>query len=143
MKQLFYILNKTMLGMFILLAVGMAQAQNTVTVTIPFNFTVGRQNLSAGEYTFRQDPFSRTMELRSQKGQVLSHILIYSAETSRASSSGKLVFHQYGGHYFLAQIWEAEQKSGQQLMMSPVEVEMSKAQQSPGRQIALNVAPQH
>jgi len=142
MKKPLYVLHKMMLGMFILLAVGMAQAQSTVRVTVPFNFTVGRQNLSAGEYTFSQDRLSRAMVLRNQQGEVLSHVLIYSVETSEASNSGKLVFHRYGGHFFLAQIWEAEEKSGQQLIMSPLEVEMAKAQHSSGHQVALNFPPQ-
>ncbi len=143
MKKPLYILHKMMLGLFILLAVGMAQSQNTVRVIIPFNFTVARQNFSAGEYTLSQDRISRAMVLRNQEGQVLCHILTYSVETSAVSNSGKLVFHRYGGHYFLAQIWEAEERSGQQTIMSPVEIEMAKAQRSPGQQVALNVAPQH
>ncbi len=142
MKKPLYILHKMMLGMLVLLSVGIAQAQNTIRVTIPFNFTVGRQNLSAGEYTFNQDPISRAMVLRNQQGQVLSLILTYSVETGAASNSGKLLFHRYGGHFFLAQIWKAEEKSGQQLIMSPVEIEMAKAQHSSGQQVALNFAPQ-
>jgi len=129
------------LGMFLLVAVGVGYTQNVVRVTIPFNFTAGRQSFSAGEYTFKTDPLFRTMVLRNQAGHIVSNIPTYSVESKAASNSGKLVFNRYGGRYFLAEIWGAESTSGRQLIMSPVEIEMANAQHSPGQQIALNLAP--
>jgi hypothetical protein len=50
----------------------------------------------------------------------------------------KLIFNGYGGQYFLSQIWNAGDSIGQELIKSPVEIEMARNYSS-GQQIALRV----
>jgi hypothetical protein len=143
MKKQGCILHKMMLGMFVLLAVGIGQAQYGVMVKIPFNFTVGTQRYSAGEYTLKPyGPYQHTVLLQTWTGQTPAFISINSVESREVPSSAKLVFHQYGARYFLAEIWNGN-GIGQQLTESRAEVEMAKAANSPGQMVALSFAPQH
>jgi hypothetical protein len=116
------------LGTFILLAAGIGNAQyehQTMKVTIPFDFSIGKQRFPAGEYNLKRSP-QHTMQLRNQRGQVLTSIATNSVESAEAPSGMKVVFNGYSGRYFLAQIWEAGNSNGQQLIKSPVEIEIAK-----------------
>jgi hypothetical protein len=131
------------LGAFLALAVGMAQAQiggEVLKVRIPFNFSVGTQNFPAGEYSLKP-LLPHAMLLRNQRGQVLTSIATNSVESSKAPNSVKLVFNGYAGHCFLTQIWNAGESVGQELIKSPVEIETAR-KHAPGQQIALQVAAQ-
>jgi hypothetical protein len=139
MKKQVCILRTMMIAISVLLTVGIGHAQAGFRVSIPFNFTAGTQSFSSGEYTLKPDPmFEHTIVLRNQAGDVLSYLRTCPVESVTAPNSTKLVFNRYGGHYFLAQIWEAGNGIGEQLYKSPVEIEMAKAPSSPGQQIALN-----
>ena len=140
MKRQGYILRKMILGMLVVLAAGMAHAQiggDVLKVKIPFNFSVGTQNFPAGEYSLKP-LLPHTMLLRNQSGQVQTSIATNSVESSEIPRSMKLVFNEYGGQYFLAQIWKAGDGTGQELIKSPAEIEMAK-KYAPGQQIALRV----
>ena len=134
-------IQRTMIfGLFLMLAVGMGQAQiggDVLKVKIPFKFSVGTQTFSAGEYSLKP-LLPSTMLLRDQTGQVLTNIGTNSIESGQPSSSVKLVFNGYAGQYFLTQIWNAGDSIGREVIKSPVEVEMAR-KYSPGLQIALRV----
>lgn len=141
MKRQSYILHKTVLGMFLVFALGMAHAQyesQVLKVKIPFNFNVGTQTFSAGEYSLRP-LLQNTISLRNDAGQVLTNIGTNSVEAREAPSTVKLVFNGYGGQYFLAQIWQAGDSVGREVIRSPIEVEMAR-KHSPEQQIALGAA---
>lgn len=138
MKRQGYTLHKTILGMLLVLAVSMAHAQiggDVLKVKIPFNFSVSKQTFPAGEYTLKP-LLPHTMLLRNQAGRVLTSIATNSVESSKVPNSVKLVFNGYAGQYFLAQIWKAGDSVGQELIKSPVEIEMA-TKYSSGQQIAL------
>jgi len=140
MKRQGYIPRTMILGMFILLSVGIGQAQyegQVVKVKIPFNFNVGAKTFSAGEYSLKP-LLPNTMLLRNQAGQVLTSIATNSVESREASSSVKLVFNGYAGSYFLAQIWQPGNNVGREVFKSRVETEMAR-KYSPEQQIALQM----
>ena len=65
---------------FVLLAVGMGQAQiggDVLKVKIPFNFSVGTQTFSSGEYSLKP-LLPNTMLLRDQAGQVFGQKSLHS-----------------------------------------------------------------
>jgi hypothetical protein len=130
MKRQNSILHKMMLGTFILLAVGIGNAQygQILDAKIPFDFSVGKQSFPAGNYTLKP-ALNHTMLLRNQTGQFLATIDSNYVESKGATKS-KLVFNGYSGRYFLAQIWEQGNNTGQQVIKSPVEIEI--AQNPPG-----------
>lgn len=72
---------------------------------IPFQFTVGDQTLSSGEYTVR-NLMGRVQCLRSDEGKPVAFIanpLSYTGD-----GQAKLVFHRYGSELVLAEVWTAE-----------------------------------
>ena len=140
MKRHGYTLRKMILGMFVVLAVGMAHAQiggDVLKVKIPFNFSVGMQTFPAGEYSIKP-LLPHSMLLRNQSGQVLTSIATNSIESAEAPRSVKLVFNGYGGQYFLTQIWKAGDSTGQELIKSSAEIEMARKHPS-GQQVALQI----
>ncbi len=88
-------------------AVATANGQSRkATAHVPFEFIVGNQSLSAGEYR---------VESITESGQVL---MIKSADTKQSalrmtnpagtndkSGQAKLVFHRYGVRSYLAEVW--------------------------------------
>lgn len=144
MKRQSCILHKTILGMFLLFAVGMGHAQyesQVLKVKIPFTFNVGTQTFPAGQYSLRP-LLQNTISLRNQAGQVLINIGTNSIEASEAPTTMKLLFNGYRGQYFLAQIWQAGDGIGREVVRSSTEIEMAR-KYSPGQQIALRVVPHH
>ena len=144
MKIHSYIQRKMIVGLFVLSAIGMGQAQiggDVLKVKVPFNFTVGTQTFPAGEYSLKP-LLPHTMSLRNQAGQVLTNINTNSVESTDVPKSVKLVFNGYDGHYFLAQIWKEGDNIGRELSKSPTEIEMA-TKYSPGQQIALLVGTRH
>jgi hypothetical protein len=142
MKKQGCILHKMILAMFLLLALGIGYAQDGIKVSVPFDFTVGKQTFPAGEYTVTPMPTSlNKMLLRNRAGEVLTFIQTNPAESRERVRSAKLVFNQYAGQYFLTQIWQAGTDFGQQLIKSSVEVEMARATRSPVQLVALSSAP--
>jgi hypothetical protein len=142
MKNMSCILHQIVLGMLVLLAVGVGQAQNespVLKVRIPFTFNVGKQTFPAGQYSLRP-LLQNTISLRDQAGQVLTNIGTNSVEASKAPTTVKLLFNEYGGQYFLAQIWQAGDGIGREVVRSSTEIEMAR-KYPPGQQIALRVVP--
>jgi len=91
--------RKMVLGLFVLLAIGMGQAQiggYVIKVEIPFQFSVGAKTFSAGEYSLKP-LLPGTVLLRDQAGQVLTSIGTNSIESGQAPSTVKLVFNGYAG----------------------------------------------
>jgi hypothetical protein len=142
MKKQGCILHKMILAMFLLLAVGVGYAQEGIKVSVPFDFTVGKQTFPAGEYTVAPMPMSlNKMLLRNRTGEVLIFMQTNPAESRERANSARLVFNQYGGEYFLTQIWQGGSDFGQQLIKSSVEIEMARATQSRAQLVALSSAP--
>jgi hypothetical protein len=82
-----------------------ASAQDhRVKVTVPFNFTVGDQALPSGTYMIgSQNTNPAILEIRNWDKHV--HILTLAQPSQRyAEHDNALVFHKYGGEYFLSDI---------------------------------------
>ena len=123
----------SLLAAVVLTTAGSLSAQTTdrpVQANIPFDFNAGSQHYSAGQYSLKAiSPVALAIVGQgSESGLVISR----GAESSRASASTKLIFHQYGGSYFLYQIWVEGENSGRELPMTRVEKELaSNANASP------------
>ena len=75
---------------------------NGVQSTVPFNFTVGATSLPAGTYSVTKSSPSIIM-IRSHDKPVATLSLVQATD-HKAKGGGKLVFHRYGGRYFLSEI---------------------------------------
>jgi hypothetical protein len=145
MKRQGYFLNKLLLGVFLLVVVSGGYAQYgspIVNVTIPFNFNVGPQRFLAGQYDLKP-LLQHTITLRTQQGRALTNINSISIESRETPSATTLVFHRYGEHYFLSQIWVAGDNTGREITKSRSEVEIAKVVGSAEELIALNVGLNH
>jgi hypothetical protein len=136
--------HKMIVGILVLLTVGIGHAQYeapALKVTVPFNFNVGPTVFSAGEYGLKP-LLQNTLLLRNETGEVLTSISTNSIESKETPSSAKLVFHRYGGQYFLTQVWQPEHNIGQEVVKSSAEMEMAR-KYSPGQKIAISLVAQH
>ena len=98
-----------MFGLFMAAAAGsaLAQAPLKVVVNVPFDFVVGDKTLPAGEYSIRTIASGRSDALLVQSAdrRTASIILTQVAQAASIQKEAKLLFTQYGGRYFLSQVW--------------------------------------
>ncbi len=103
-----------------------AQAQQRITVNIPFDFVAGNTALPAGEYSVnvlgQQKSFLRVENKQAAAALLISTNAIIS---NVPQSATKLVFNRYGDRYFLAQVWTEGAQSGRQLSKSSREKELA------------------
>jgi hypothetical protein len=111
----------------LLLVAGSALAQNTIVANVPFNFSVNRTTMPAGEYSITNLGASGALALQSQDRKNVNLFTPNHAEISKPSADTKLVFHCYNGREqcFLYQIWVQGKNLGRQLPKSSYENEVS------------------
>ena len=117
--------NILMLGLLLTLAGVSAHAQtptdNKMVITIPFDFSVGKKDFAAGEYTVRRI-FSSGLGYSIQRTdkQPTDHpaaasFVVTRVETGRKPPRGRLVFAVSEGRYVLAQVWATGNNVGGEL----------------------------
>jgi hypothetical protein len=119
-----------MLSLCLMLTVVSVQAQtgSKITVTVPFDFQVGTQKLSAGAYTVQQVS-QNSMLITSADGQartLVSTPRMAGAGTTAKDAKEKLVFKKYGDQYFLSQVWVSRGAGGRELYQSDAERKASR-----------------
>ena len=98
-------------------------AQNTMTVKIPFDFTVGSTSFTAGDYAVRPQLAHSVLSLQSGDDRSAIMALTLDVQSTKRVSQGTLVFNQYGDRYFLSQVWTPGH-IGRQLHTSALEREL-------------------
>ena len=100
-----------------------AQAQS-VTVSIPFDFSANNQYVPAG--TYRISPLAPRylsfVNTQSAKNQYL--MLVQPTWEQNSQDGGRLIFRRYGDSNFLYQVWMPGQGEGRQFVRSRAEQEM-------------------
>jgi hypothetical protein len=77
---------------------------NGVRATVPFDFTVGNQLLPSGTYTIKPESTNpNVIVIRSHDKPVAALSLVHQ-DGNKSPNAGKLLFHKYGGQYFLSEI---------------------------------------
>jgi hypothetical protein len=111
----------------LLLVAGSALAQDRILANVPFNFSVNRTTMPAGEYSITSLGANGALALQSQDRKNVKLFTPNHAEISKPSASTKLVFHCYDGreHCFLYQIWVQGKNLGRQLPKSSYENEVA------------------
>jgi hypothetical protein len=103
-----------------------AQAQEPIVVSIPFDFVVGGKTLPAGDYSVKSSGSERTLLLIDRQDASASIFLgTNPIIASEPKSVSKLVFNRYGDRYFLSQVWTAGNSCGRLLLMSDREREIA------------------
>lgn len=119
------ILRAAGFGLFSVLALvataGAARAQSParLALDVPFDFYVGDQLMPAGRYTVRRavKDTDRTLVVAGENEGARAAGVTAPAE-GRESRRGALVFHRYGGEYFLRSAWAAGEAEGREFRES-------------------------
>jgi len=107
----------------------MAASAQTVNVkaSVPFDFTVNRATLPAGEYSLKSmDEQGAAIAIRDLNSKTTNLVISSSCRSSKSASQTKLVFHRYGNRYFLSQIWTAGDEAGRALPAGAGEKEIAR-----------------
>ncbi len=97
----------------------------TVTIEIPFRFSVDGKIFHSGSYTIA--PLTdKTVALRSVEGKQSAVIMTNAVTTANNISGPKLVFHRYGDDYFLTQAWLRVSDTGREFPVSADEIRMAR-----------------
>ncbi|HZJ47163.1 MAG TPA: hypothetical protein VFD63_25520 [Pyrinomonadaceae bacterium] len=95
------------------------QGTKRQTADIPFQFQVGNTTLPAGEYNVAATTSTgETLRISSRSDDASIFRLSSPLVQNGPISKGKLVFHQYGNEYFLAEVWSAGFTNGRKLAKS-------------------------
>ncbi len=127
-KQLLHI--AAALSLFLMLGVAAAaQSTREMTVTIPFNFYVGKTALPAGSYTlYRTSTNSGDgFLLRAVDRQAKVVFNAQQVQSAGAPGENRLEFRRYHDKYFLARIWAAGSNIGRELQPTRLERELTQA----------------
>lgn len=93
----------TTMALALLISVPLS-AQTIAKATVPFDFTVGQTQLSAGTYDIDSLAHAAGIEIRNSK-TAKSVLSVFRSEHSRNNDGRtKLVFNRYGDKYFLSQV---------------------------------------
>ena len=121
-----------LLSLFIALTLGNAFAYNDspITVTVPFDFVVGKKTLPAGVYTIREHSASgpgATLLIQSPKNKVaiITGTQPFQLQTGKAKP--KLEFTHHQGQYFLSCVQMPGAEFGRRLRIRNREAEVAKA----------------
>lgn len=116
------------------LAVGVASAQfpEPLKFRTPFDFVVGDQLAPAGEYIVRVVSGRMLLSFTSTDGKVNAIIPSLPSQKTETETRFRLVFHRYGVHYYISEIWTPGERTGRVMVQHPSELELAK-----------NAEPQH
>lgn len=115
-------------AMVTLMTAGSASAQSAVLkVNVPFDFTVNSTFLPAGNYTFGFDPMlPNTLIIQDRTKSVRARAYILRGSIGRGRED-RLIFHRYGGEYFLSEVGFDSASDGVSLPETKLERQAGKA----------------
>jgi hypothetical protein len=99
-----------------------AQAQS-ITVSVPFNFSANEQNLPAGTYrvSLQAPRYLLFVNTQSTKKQYL--MLVEPTWEQNSEDGGRVIFRRYGKSSYLYQVWIPGRGQGRQFVRSRAEQE--------------------
>jgi hypothetical protein len=109
-------------AVFFLMASAVAQT-GAIKANIPFDFTIAKQTLPAGEYTITVKGMMLQLALLDGSSSLM--VARYTA-AYKNNVTPRLVFHRYGSRSFLSQVWTSD--TVHELLTSPREIEYARTQ---------------
>lgn len=106
-----------MAAVALFVGVGSISAQTSFKAEIPFDFTVGKTAMPAGEYSFSisQPGGAPTISVRNADGETSSVVLTNWFSPANKSKASELKFVKMDGVYYLYQLYVAGRDLGQQI----------------------------
>jgi hypothetical protein len=105
---------------FVLAGTSFAQS-NGVRATVPFDFTVGSKLLPSGTYTIEKESMHANVVVIRSHDKPIAIVSLVHQDGNKSPNRGKLLFHKYGGQYFLSEI--LCDQAGMNLELSPSKTE--------------------
>ena len=112
------------------------QADRVVKFSAPFAFQVENDRLPAGDYTVLVH--GGWIQIQGRRVDVNVLTMPVSLKNGQEAETASAVFHQYKGHFFLAQIWAPGQNTGRELLTSPAEKQLAKQVEMVAVKLPLN-----
>jgi hypothetical protein len=109
---------------FVLLTSAFAQT-GAIRVSVPFDFTVGRQTMPAGEYRVAING-SLLQVARADGPGVAMVSTNYTGGGANQDRTPRLIFHCYGNRHFLSVAWIGESNQAHELYASTAELEYAR-----------------
>jgi hypothetical protein len=103
-----------------------AYAQTSMRVSVPFEFTVGRTVLPAGEYIVQGNTSLGGASLQTAHAGPGAYALAVPAVRNNAQDQPTLVFNHYGSSYFLVSAWWGASTQGLEFPRTKTEIEAAK-----------------
>jgi hypothetical protein len=103
--------------------------QYRIKANIPFDFSIGEKKLSAGQYSIgraRRDSDDTILSVNDPEGKLRAIRTSSSVQVLSPKEKSSLVFHRYGDHYFLFQVFPAGGNTGRQFVLSRAERELQR-----------------
>ena len=94
---------------------------------IPFEFSVGKKTLPAGNYSVIRTAPDRLV-LRDLRAGVVAILITHSVQAATSRAEPTLVFRTDGGQHVLAQVWFSNSKYGNELAPTKPRLTMAKVQ---------------
>ncbi len=111
----------------LLVATGVSAQTVRLKADVPFSFVINHATLPAGEYWVESIGIGESaLVIRGVDTKSASLIMSHACESLKAASHTELVFHRYGGQYFLSQVWVGGNNRGHELPPSAREKEVAK-----------------
>jgi hypothetical protein len=115
-----------LIALTMLASTRVARAQDSLVVTVPFDFVAGSTKLPAGEYSIKvSGPQQVLFVIQRTSREVVAMLNTNATLATAPQSESKIVFNHYGDRYFLAQVWTAGNPRGRQLLKSEREKEIA------------------
>ena len=129
MKHMKKALALSSLLVLLTFASALGQSDRQTIIHIPFNFSVGEKAFPAGKYVIeRNRKDSDTVWVFKRKDNAgKAMILTKPVRANDVQQETRLVFHQYGDLYFLAEFWTAGSQTGREIQVSDREKALDKA----------------
>jgi hypothetical protein len=77
---------------------------NGVQATVPFDFTVGNKLFPSGTYTIKQQSMTANVISIRSHDKPIAVLSLVNRDSNKSPNGGQLLFHKYGGQYFLSEI---------------------------------------
>ena len=82
-----------------------AQSGFTISITVPFDFVIGNETYSSGDYIVSTGSNPDLVKVQSKAGNGTAFVIGVTLRPAWGEHQPELVFNRYGERYFLNTIW--------------------------------------
>ena len=136
-RHIFRIAKTLSLSILLAAFVVHAQSSQRINVRVPFDFVAAERALPAGEYTVTPAFSDHTMLIRSTDSKHALFVITIGVQAPETQKQPKLVFHRYGKHYFLSEVWTSSTNMGSLLPKPALERLLARDSKKPSQEIVI------